>query len=244
MPSRRPGTARRPSPGTAGGGWPPRRRRRARPGTRARTARRPPAGSRGQVQVAGERGLVADGGPAGVAGPLERGQQARVAAGVGPDAGAGRDPRVAELGHVVHRPPAGRPDGEPWLAVGPVPGHEGRRLVVGDHRAPADALEPPVALAEVEAAGEGAELRAVQALVALAVHGGLPAPGQQRRSRRPDQHDADGHAPEQMRPPGRPVAPGAPPEPGPGHAYGIGRTGSRLKPASPPPSRPPGAGGA
>jgi hypothetical protein len=35
-----------------------------------------------------------------------------------------------------------------------------------------------------------------------------------------------------------------PPPPDRDHAYGIDRTGSRLKPASPPPSRPPGAGGA
>ena len=171
-----------------------------------------------------------------------------IGTGVGSKGGAGRDPRVAEGGDVVQRPPARRPDGEGRLAVGTVPGHELVRLVVGDHRAPPDGLEPRVAVPEVEAAGEGVELRpahrvrgqpqgtgrlqgalvvgqgaadgdrprgrrAVQALVALVVHGGLPALREQRRPDRPDQHHGNGRAPDRGRPAvgtGRAGAPGLP----------------------------------
>jgi hypothetical protein len=64
------------------------------------------APGRGQVQVAGEGGLVAQGGLAGVAGLLERGHDGRDGPGVGPQRRAERDPRVAVDGDVVDRPPA------------------------------------------------------------------------------------------------------------------------------------------
>jgi hypothetical protein len=234
---------------------------------------------RGQVEVAGEGGLVAQGGPAGVAGLLERGHDAGDGPGVGAQRRAERDPRVAVLGDVVDRPPARRLDGEARLAVPAGPGHEAGRLVVGDHRAPADPLEPRVAVAEVEAAGEGAELgpvhrvrgqpqrprrlegvlvggqgagdrgrarggRPVQALVALAAHGRLPAPGDQERRHQPQGGHDHGRAPEHVGPARRPVAPERPPAaPDRHHAYRIDQTGRRLKPAGPPPSRPGGAGG-
>jgi hypothetical protein len=49
--------------------------------------------ARRQVDVAGKSGLVADGRLAGVAGPLEGGQDAGAGTGVGSEGGAGRDPR-------------------------------------------------------------------------------------------------------------------------------------------------------
>ena len=182
---------------------------------------RPPV--RGQVQVAGKGGLVAQGGLAGVAGPLERGHDARDGPGVGSQRRAERDPRVAVDGDVVDRPPARRLDGEGRLAVPAGPGHEAGRLAVGAHRAPADALETRVAVAEVEAAGEGAELAPVDRVR-----------GQPQRPRRP----------ERVRPARRPAAPGRTPAPDRDHAYRIDRTGRRLKLPGPPPSRPRGAGDA
>jgi hypothetical protein len=111
-----------------------------------------------------------------------------------------------------HRP--GRADGGAGGGDGRRPVATPGRLSPAPRRCGAPGRPPPRSRPEVSWSPAwwpcrslyvvGLEVVAVEGLVALAVHGGLPAQGEQHRSRRPD----------------------------------------RLKPASPPPSRPPGAGGA